>query len=322
MAGSGTALTTVNIEKDSSKPRIDEFHIGGPSGAAPTWNAPERSLEVEGYFAQALWQIHHALAEPGILFADSPSFWYPQNTFLNEAQSQRFSNVLRRALRDFPTTPGHSELKNGTRMYLRQVLVRAHEESVEAAELVQSLFELNNLLMPTITLTAGTSDTTSGTAVVEEIRLHPGETREIIIQVTDAVNLPLRGYTLHLGVGAAARYALRAGPGPDIRHGVDAPASATDLYRATNANGIVNVTFTAPALGAAASITDTMRVTYQPDFDTDRTFSPPEKGDDLEKTLRRLYLYELRSAAKTWTGTGNNLGAMVSRDLKFVVTPP
>jgi hypothetical protein len=158
--------------------------------------------------------------------------------------------------------------------------------------------------------------------VGEEIRLHPGETRDIIIRVTDEANLPLRGYNLHLGVAAAARYALKAGPGPDIRHGVDGPASATDLFRASNANGIVNVTFTAPALGAAASITDTMRVTYQPNFDTDTTFSPPEKADDLEKTLRRVYLYELRSAAKTWSGTGNNLGAMVSRDLRFVVTPP
>jgi len=322
MAGSGTELTTVNIEKDSSKPRIDEFHVGGPSTAAPTWNAPERCLEIEGYFAQAIWQIHHALAEPGILFADSPGFWYPHNTFLTEAQSQRFSNIIRRALRDFPTTPGHSALKNGSRMYLQQVLARAHAESAEVAEIVQSLFELNNVLMPTITFTAGTSETASGTPVGEEIRLHPGETRDIIIQVTDAANLPLRGYNLHLGVGAAARYALKAGAGPDIRHGVNAPASATDLYRATNANGIVNVKFTAPALGAAASITDTMRVTYQPDFDTDRTFSSPEKADDLEKTLRRLYLYELRSAAKTWSGTGNNFGAMVSRELKFVVTPP
>ncbi|MBV9775073.1 MAG: hypothetical protein JO040_14060, partial [Gemmatimonadetes bacterium] len=72
----------------------------------------------------------------------------------------------------------------------------------------------------------------------------------------------------------------------------------------------------------ATHATETLRVSYQPDFDTDASFAPPEHDDDRETTLRRLYLYELRSAAKTWAGTGNNWGAEVrSRTLTFNVTP-
>ena len=54
-------------------------------------------------------------------------------------------------------------------------------------------------------------------------------------------------------------------------------------------------------------------MTYQPDFDTDDTFVPPVKADDRETTLRKNYLYALRTAAKTWSGTGDNFGAIVTK---------
>jgi hypothetical protein len=188
---------------------------------------------------------------------------------------------------------------------------------------VQSLYELNNMLMPRISITAGTSTTEPGTALGETVAVNPGATRDLIIQVTDATGAPLSGYNVHLVVGDTARYALQGGT-PQIRHGrrrPDGPASTTDLYRATNASGIVRVQFTAPALPeGVTSLTDVLRVEYQPDFDTDATFAPPEAADDRETALRGLYLYELRSAMKTWPGAGNNFGAIVSRTLTFQVS--
>jgi hypothetical protein len=62
-----------------------------------------------------------------------------------------------------------------------------------------------------------------------------------------------------------------------------------------------------------------LEIVYQPDFDTDASFGPPRRGDDLETTLRRAYLRELRGAAKSWSGSGNNLGARVKKTVTFDV---
>jgi hypothetical protein len=67
--------------------------------------------------------------------------------------------------------------------------------------------------------------------------------------------------------------------------------------------------------GAGASAL--IKATYQPDFDRDDTFSPPQAGDDQPTTMRQLYLYELRAAAKVWSGSDNNYGAMVSKQIEI-----
>ncbi|HEX8203748.1 MAG TPA: NHL repeat-containing protein, partial [Isosphaeraceae bacterium] len=166
-------LANVDLEPDSKKTARTEYLVGGPTSAPPTFNAPGRGLFNEGYFAHALWQIHHAVAEPGILFADAPSFWYPHNTFLTDAQSGRFARILRQALRSFPEHPTAAEWVQGSRVYLRQVLAQAHAEGAAWAALVQAICELNNQLMPTIAVTEGTSDTSPGAAVPTPVELHP-----------------------------------------------------------------------------------------------------------------------------------------------------
>ncbi len=65
-----------------------------------------------------------------------------------------------------------------------------------------------------------------------------------------------------------------------------------------------------------------MTVRYQPDFDRDAGFAPPVRGDDLETTLRKLYLYELRTAVKVWDGVGNNFGAIVLQNVVINVQAP
>jgi hypothetical protein len=175
------------------------------------------------------------------------------------------------------------------------------------------------MVTPTITVTEGTSTTAPGTALAGgATTMREGQTKNLVIQVTDGTGRPLAGYNVNVTGTNIGRYALTpAGAGPASQHGV---VPSTGLNRATNASGIVNVTYTPPA--GSAGTPEAMTVTYQPDFDTDATFSPPEKGDDRETTLRRLYLYELRAAAKTWAGTGNNFGAIVSAAVAITIEPP
>ena len=311
-----------NLHPAAGQP--DQYLFGGDASLPlPTFDQPGRGVRSEGYIANALYQIHRALTDPSVVFADAPAYWHRYNASIGDEQSRRYSVTIWKALRRFPSDPPMEDMDRASTVYLRNVLAQFRAELPDFAEMAQSIFELNNLLMPVITITEGTSDTGAGAAIGDTVGVHPGQTRSLIIRVTDATGMPLRGYNLKLTVGAAANYALRAGTGPTPRHGRGGTAGATELYRATNASGIVNVTFTAPALVApATSATETLRVTYQPDFDTDAAFTPPEHGDDRETTLRRLYLHELRTAAKTWGGTGNNFGAEVrSRTVTFNVTP-
>lgn len=298
-----------------------QYLFGGPASAAsPSFDDPQKGQQNEGYFANSLYQLHCALTDPGRLFADSPAFWHFYNTAVGEDQSRRYSETIWRALRRFPNEPTLEELDRASRVYLVNILHQFHAEHPAFAQLARSIFELNNQLMPKITITEGSSDSSPGSAIGPTVWLAPGAQRELIVQVRDATGAPIRGYNLRFAVADAANYTLRAGSGPAIRHGrrpdPAAPPSTTELWRATNASGIVNVEFTAPA---QPGTTQTMTVSYQPDFDTDDTFAPPAKGDDRETVLRRLYLYELRAAAKTWAGTGGNYGARVERSLTWEI---
>jgi len=99
---------------------------------------------------------------------------------------------------------------------------------------------------------------------------------------------------------------------------VSAPPAGT-LQRATDGDGKVTLSYNAPPIAPGAP--ENITVSYQPDFDADATLAPPTRGDDLRTALRKLYLYELRGANKAWPGTGNNLGAIVTRSLAITVTP-
>jgi DNA-binding beta-propeller fold protein YncE len=317
----GTALTSI-VARSSGALRQHLF--GGPASAPlPSFADPDRAQQSEGYFANALYQLHRALTDPEVLFADAPSYWHRFNVDVSEEQSKRYADTIWKTLRLFDADPPDADLDQGSRVYLRKLLGQFRSAQPAFAELAQSIFELNNLLMPTITISEGTSDTARGTPVGEELAVALGEARSLIVDVRDATGAPLRGYNLRIAVPDAGRYSVRAGVGPTVRHGTGpsaAPAAtppAADLFRATNASGIVNLTVQA----AAAAGTETLTVSYQPDFDADATFSPPEKGDDRETTLRRLYLYELRAAAKTWAGVGANRGAIVSRSLRLNARP-
>lgn len=285
------------------------YLVGGSTSAPPAFNTPERGSEVEGYFANCCYQIHHALVNPAIQFADSSGYWYPFNAALTDEQSSRFVAVIWKALRLFPNDPSEQQFKEGSKQYLRQVLEQAYSINSQFGLVVQALLELNNQLMPQITLTEGTSTTTPGTAVGNEMNVALSGTRSFIARITGPTGRVLSGYTLNLAVsGAGGSVALTPlAPEPDSVAGFNQAGT----NRASNTNGIVNFSYTAPASAG----TDTLTITYQPNFDSDDAFDYPAKGDDLETTLRKLYLYELRAAVKIWAGTQNNRGAIVRRTL-------
>ena len=308
------------IEELDDKGKVtNTFYLFGgvSSAAAPTFNTPNKGLEVEGYFANALYQIHHAVAEPGILFADVPTYWHGYNSFLTTEQSRRFSNVMRKALRAFPNSPTSDQRKQGTELYMRQLLDAAYADPSNLAQVVQSLLELNNQLMPVLTITEGTSDTTPGAAVGSSVNLKETDIKSFIVQVKGATGKPLVGYNLSFQVTVAGDWHFPGGAGPAADHGA---VPSAGLNRATNANGIANIAYEAPPLSKGH--VETLTMTYQPDFDRDATFAPPARGDDLETTLRKLYLYELRAAVKIWAGTGNNLGAQVTKAITLHVQAP
>lgn len=305
-----------------NEPTVSARHLyGGPTSVAlPTFEGAEDGLRNEGYFANALYQIHTALTDPERAFADASSYWYQYNACISDVQSKRFSDTIWGALRRFPVEPTLEDIDRGTAVYLRQVLEGFRDSQPDLAQLAQSILELNNQLMPRISITEGVSSSSPGTALADSLEIPVTETRNFVIQVTDALGSPLRGYSVRIEVGNAADFTLPAGPGPVVRHGRRLAAGATppstELWRATNAQGIINLTFNAPTVAGD----QTLRVTYQPDFDADESFAPPVKGDDRETVLRKLYMYQLRAAGKTWGGTGTNFGARVSRSLTLRVT--
>lgn len=293
-----------------------QYLFGGSSLIfPPLFNTPQIGLQNEGYLSQALYQFHRAIVDPGVLFADSPAYWHPYNIHVSDAASQRFSQTIWRALERFQNDP--PLLDRASQVFMTQLLDETHRNVPEFAQLLQSLFELNNQLMPVITITQGTSSTSPGTEIDGALTIEETGTLSLIVRVTDATNRPLAGYNVFFTVSNSSDYSF-SGTAPAVQHGrVSVP-----LNRATNENGIVNITFQAPP-GSAGRV-ESFQATYQPDFDTDTTFDPPQKGDSLEMTLRKLYLYELRSSVKIWWNailrSGNNFGAQASSSLTINVT--
>ena len=314
--------TLGDVFRTVSGNRVNSYLFGGPTTAAlPTFAVPGQAVDCEGYFCNALWQIHHAIAEPSILLADAPTYWHGHNGVLSDAQADRYARVLRRSLRTFPIRPSDEEFEKGSRTYARQLLRQARLVSARTHEIVASLLELNNLVNPVVGVTRGTSTTGPGTAIPGDLHIAvQNSTTDFVVQVTDFDGAPLIGYHVTAQVTAAAGVTAGAvaftGAAPPRRRG-RVPAGVAG--QATNASGIVNLRYTAPA--APAALRNKLVVGVQPDFDDDATFAPPQAGDDLETTQTQLYLYELRGASKTWAGPGTNRGAFASKTIELDVRP-
>lgn len=291
-------------------------------GAIPS-PAPEQGLRNEGYFANTLWQIHHALIEPEILYADAPSFWYHWSASLATGRSALFSRLLRRPWRTLPQILEADVTQGGSDYFLRRLLAEARALAAEDSafayvpQVVQTIFEINNQLTPRLTLTEAGPD---GILLAGQVAVTVGAPRQMVARVLDAVGTPLAGYNLRFTLPDAAAPGLSfPDPAPEARHGLAVPPATvpiqglhtTDAYRATDAQGLVRFTFTPPAGSAGAHL---LRVGYQPDFFTDRTLAAPVRGDRREAVLRQLYLKRLATA-----GPPDSRGALVERTVTFQV---
>lgn len=273
-------------------PSLDQLatNVREPTSFRDLFSSPGLALENEGYFANALWQIHHAAVEPEILFADSSVFWHHHNQALPEARSRLFVELFRRTLR---AAPSEDEQNHGSEFWLRQILERAHVLGDAGRSwlprTVQAILELNNLLMPTLLVEPAT------------VQVRPGETAALTARLVDAAGRDLPGHALRFEIPAVAagsgRYRF-PGPAPapppgGVRGRSDGEASV--LVRATGPDGRVRLEV-APA-GDVGTLDEGVRVSYQPDFHTDPVLAPPEAGTDRETLLRQLYLHHLRAAA-------------------------
>jgi DNA-binding beta-propeller fold protein YncE len=291
-----------------------QWLFGGPQSAnLPTFTEPGRGLRNEGYFANTLYQVHRALTDPEVIFADGSGYWYRFNVNISDEQSQRYSQTIWQALRMFSADPPLSDFDEASRVYMTNVLRQFRTVQTGFAEIAQTIMELNNQLMPRVTIAEGTSATTAGAALGDSLAVREGELKSFIVRVADATGSPLAGYVVQLDVGGSTDFSFSPpGAGPQAHHG---RVTTGTPHRATDTDGVVVVTYQAPPLsGASTSATATLRAVYQPDFDVDAALAPPARGDDLETLLRKHYLYSLRGAAKAWRGAGN-FGARVQRNL-------
>ncbi|MCP4654802.1 MAG: hypothetical protein GY856_05215, partial [bacterium] len=270
------------------------------------FEVPGRGLENEGYFTNTVWQIFHALVDPGILFADCPAHWYPRNLCLTETQSRRYVDLLRKPLRSFAAEglPEHPVAQ-----YLTEILVQAHAGYSEFVRIIQSIFELNNQLMPEIAVSEGPDNPDVG----EEVEVPRTERKSLIVRVKDASGEALAGYNLRFHVGPGDPGHFSASGGAEVRHGRRSlspeETAARDWLQATDGEGAVELEFTAPADAGA----EELQISYQPVFATDETFTQsPQDDDDWETTLRKLYLRALGRV-----GPPAHQGAEVTRTMTF-----
>lgn len=321
-------LTEIARDTDNYTDSRPLFHRHNPDGTIDPYEEPGQGLQNEGYFANTLWQLHHATVSPGILFADAPDYWYGYNTFLSDEESELWVRLFAETL---PLEPPESFQSRGSEFWLLKVLEKAHELAGADAglaflpQLVRSLCELNNQLMPQVRVVQGGGLSGTLGASVETTQVSPGSPQTFTVELQDATGAPLEGHSLRFLVPTAQadRFSHPAAdPVPDSVRGVAAsgvhlPGSGNDLFRATNESGRARIRFEAQAEDVGQDLE--LRVGYQPDFDTDPTFAPPGPGLSRTERLRQLYLYELRGASKTAGGIDNNLGAWVSQTVTLQV---
>ena len=308
----GKALLNI-AEEDSPYERL----FGGAANPPPDFDEPEKGLRNEGYFSNTLYQIHRAISDSDVMFADSPAYWHGYNVQVNNDIATRFSNTIWKALERFQNDPPFTD--GGSRVFLTKLLDEFYTNLPQYAQIAQSIFELNNQLMPVLTVHEETSPGSLSDALEEEFDLPVTVQKILVFKVVTASGQPLEAYNLKIEIlsGSASHYSLEPpGPSPTKRHGQTTPASppSNEFYRATDSDGYVKIKCLASS-GAGAS--ELIKATYQPDFDSDETFAPPAAGDNYATTMRKLYLYELRTAAKVWSGSDNNFGAMVSKQLEI-----
>ena len=315
----GSRLGTIDEKDDKGKVTNTFYLFGGPSSAAvPTFNTPNKGLEVEGYFANTLYQVHHALAEPGILFADAPTYWHAHNSFVTTEQSRRFSGIMRKALRAFPNSPTSDQRKQGTELYMKQLLDAALRRPVEPGPGGAVDFRAQQPV--------DARDLDHGRHLRHDAwfggwrqRQLEGDRRQVVHRSSQ------RRYRETVG-GLQPELPGNRGSGLEFSRGRRPQRGSRRRAVRRTQPGHQCQRDRQHFLRGAAALERPCRDDHghlpaglRPRCHLCTT----TRGDDLETTLRKLYLYELRAAAKIWAGPpGNNLGALVTKAISLHVQAP
>ena len=281
--------------------RLDD----GTSPRPRAFDAPNSNLVVEGYFTNTMYQLHQMLVHPAVIFSDSPDYWYRYNYDPSDGESTSYSSIIRHALRMFPSDPTEAEAQTPVNLFLHNL----HDRILPHAGLFLSPFraicELNNLLMPVITLKRDNEPVTG------DIHLSQGDTLDLVIEVRDPFGSNLSGYQLEFnltGTDANNNALSFSGTPASFQRG---HISIFGVGRITESNGTIQLQFTAPN----AANTWTLNVSYESNFYTDTAFNPPTANDDLALTERKLYLNALRYSA------GQETGAEVTQTINLITDP-
>ncbi len=90
------------------------------NGSSP-FATPNSNLEVEGYYAMTMYQLHQMTVHPGAIFADNPDYWYRYNYDPSDADSTAFSTMFRRALRLYPLEPSTAQAQTPVSQHLHNL---------------------------------------------------------------------------------------------------------------------------------------------------------------------------------------------------------
>ena len=305
----------------SSAKRDVGYQVGSPRFHPPgdpdgwdykgIYDEPELGLKVEGYFANALYQLHQLLLGP-ILFSDHPAFWHRDNFQTTQAASQLYVQVFRQAILMLPENPSETLVMETARRFLMSLRTNLAAHAPAWVDAFNAILEINNLILPKLTVFEADGSFNPGDPASGPISVAEGETLRLVIKLELPEFGPVAGYrvgaTIENGSTSPTGITL-SGTEETYLRGANLSQHAT---RITGTDGTVNLSYTPPPGSGGTQVS--LAVRYLPNFRLDRALAPPGRGDDLTTCMGKLFLQRFK--------VGLTLGgATVEQSLSLTLTP-
>lgn len=288
--------------------------------------APNQNLECEGFFTNTLYQLHRLLMQPGVGFADHPSFWHGYNHVPPAGQTSDYAKVFVEAFARLPKPLGIVRANVAVETFFNAFRAAWHSNGpANFNQALTAIFELNNLFNPKLTWHDAGNGYAAGDEVNGKPKVSASSTHKFTLKLVDHWDQVLPHHHVVVkfsGIPAAANtlvvqrqgnHAIR-GKNPD-------PASlGGGKVAITDNNGLAGFDFNLPAGIKAGDPDITLTATYTPDFVRDGYFSRPQRGDNWLDTERKCYLRALRlSSEKPADRNTHADGAESQRSITFTI---